>query len=173
MPYRVLISALFICTAIAYAQPADLILHNGKVVTVDPQFHIVDSMAVRGDRIVAIGTRDEVHKLAGPATRRIDLNGKTVLPGLIDSHTHALSAAMYEFDHPVPEMETIADVLALRAIAGRGRSKPGEWIALAAGLHHAAPRAAISHTRRNWTRRRRATRSSSAPARTPRSTRWP
>jgi predicted amidohydrolase YtcJ len=129
MTYRVLISAFFICTATAYAQPADLILHNGKVVTVDPQFHVVDSMAVRGDRIVATGSRDEVNKLAGPATRRIDLKGKTVLPGLMDSHSHALSAAMYEFDHPVPDMETIADVL--KYIHSRAATaKEGDWIEL-------------------------------------------
>ena len=129
MTYRVLISAFFICTATAYAQPADLILHNGKVVTVDPQFHVVDSMAIRGDRIVATGSRDEVDKLAGPATRRIDLKGKTVLPGLMDSHSHALSAAMYEFDHPVPDMETIADVL--KYIHSRAAiAKEGDWIEL-------------------------------------------
>src|SRR5690349_16410493 len=129
MRIRVLIAAFFICAVTAYAQPADLILHDGKVVTVDPQFHIVDSMAVRGDRIVATGARDEVAKLAGPATRQIDLKGKTVLPGLMDTHSHALSAAMYEFDHPVPDMETIADVL--KYIRSRAAiAKEGEWIEL-------------------------------------------
>ena len=129
MPIRVLILALFICTASAYAQPADLILYNAKIVTVDAQFHIVDSMAVRGDRIVATGARDQVAKLAGPATRQVDLKGKTVLPGLMDSHSHALSAAMYEFDHPVPDMETIADVL--KYIHSRAAvAKEGEWIEL-------------------------------------------
>src|SRR5579872_700997 len=97
MPFRVLFSALIICTATAYAQPADLILYNGKIVTVDPQFHIVDSMAVRGDRIVATGARVSLTKLAGPGTRQIDLKGRTILPGLMDSHSHAFSAAMYEF----------------------------------------------------------------------------
>ena len=129
MPIRVPILALFICTASAYAQPADLILYNAKIVTVDAQFHIVDSMAVRGDRIVATGARDQVAKLAGPATRQVDLKGKTVLPGLMDSHSHALSAAMYEFDHPVPDMETIADVL--KYIHSRAAvAKEGEWIEL-------------------------------------------
>jgi predicted amidohydrolase YtcJ len=86
-------------------------------------------MAVRGDRIVATGARDEVAKLAGPATRQIDLKGKTVLPGLMDTHSHALSAAMYEFDHPVPDMETIADVL--KYIRSRAAiAKEGEWIEL-------------------------------------------
>ena len=113
----------------AYAQPADLILHHGKIVTVDSQFRVVDSIAIRGDRIVATGTRDEVAKVAGPNTNQIDLRGKTVLPGLMDSHSHALDAAMYEFDHPVPDMETIADVL--RYLKSRAAlAKPGEWIVL-------------------------------------------
>jgi len=115
--------------AVLQAQPADLILHNGKIVTVDPQFHVVDSLAIRGDRILAAGSRAEIAGLAGPATRSIDLEGKTVLPGLSDSHLHAAQAALYEFDHPVPEMETIADVLAyIRSRAAA--AKPGDWIVL-------------------------------------------
>jgi len=113
----------------AYAQPAELILHHGKIVTVDSQFRVVDSIAIQGDRIVATGTRDEVAKVAGPNINQIDLRGKTVLPGLMDSHSHALDAAMYEFDHPVPDMETIADVL--RYLKSRAAlAKPGEWIVL-------------------------------------------
>ena len=115
--------------ALAHAQTPDMILYNGKILTVDAQFRIVDSIAIRGDRIVSAGTRDEVARLSGPNTRRIDLQGKTVLPGLIDSHTHAFEASMYEFDHPVPDMETIADVL--KYIRSRAAlAKPGDWIVL-------------------------------------------
>src|SRR2546427_618484 len=103
--------------------------YHGKIVTVDPQFRVVDSMAVRGDRIVGVGGRQEVAKLAGPDAIQIDLQGKAVLPGLIDSHVHAADAAMYEFDHPVPDMETIADVL--RYIKSRAAvAEEGEWIEL-------------------------------------------
>jgi predicted amidohydrolase YtcJ len=106
---------------------ADLVLHHGKVVTVDPQFHIAEAVAIRGDRIMAVGSNGRVLELAGPRTRRIDLGGKTVLPGLLDSHLHLMSSAMYEFDHAVPEMETIADVLSfIRARAAL--VKPGDWI---------------------------------------------
>ena len=107
MSLRVLILALIIFPATAYTEEATLILHHGKIVTVDPQFRVVDSIAIRGDRIVGIGAYEEIARLAGPGTRRIDLNGRTVLPGLIDSHGHAADAAVYEFDHPIPEMETI------------------------------------------------------------------
>ena len=94
------------------AQDADLVLHHGKIVTVDAGFRVVEAMAVQGDRILAVGTSEEILRQAGPKTRRVDLAGKTVLPGLIDSHTHPISAALFEFDHAVPEMETVADVLA-------------------------------------------------------------
>jgi predicted amidohydrolase YtcJ len=113
----------------AYAQQADLVLYNGKIVTVDSQFHLADALAARGDRILAVGDRDQVTSLAGPTARRIDLKGRTVLPGLMDSHVHASEAAMYEFDHPVPDMETVADVL--RYIRARAAVvKPGAWIVL-------------------------------------------
>jgi predicted amidohydrolase YtcJ len=126
---RTLIPFIFLGAAALRAQPADLILSHGKIVTVDAQFRIADSMAIRADRILAVGEPAEVARLAGPGTRRIDLRGKTVLPGLIDSHVHAAQAAMYEFDHPVPDMETIADVL--RYIQSRAAAaKAGDWIVL-------------------------------------------
>jgi predicted amidohydrolase YtcJ len=126
---RALLSLFFCGVGALLAQPADVILHNGKIVTVDQQFRIADSMAIRGDRIVAAGSRTEIARLGGPGTRQIDLQGKTVLPGLIDSHVHAAESALYEFDHPVPDMETIADVL--RYIRSRAAiAKPGDWIVL-------------------------------------------
>jgi predicted amidohydrolase YtcJ len=117
------------CAATAPAQQADLILHNGKVVTVDPQFRIAQAIAVAGGRIAAVGNNAEVLKLAGPQTQKVDLRGKTVLPGLIDSHVHSIAASMYEFDHTVPEMETIADVL--KYFESRAKAVPeGKWIRL-------------------------------------------
>ncbi len=119
----------FFLAAAALAQQADLILHHGKIVTVDSQFHIVDAIAISGNHILGVGTREELAKFAGPNTRQVDLKGRTVLPGLMDSHSHAFDASMYEFDHEVPTMETIADVL--RYIRSRAAvSKPGDWIVL-------------------------------------------
>ena len=66
----------------------DLILSNGKIITVDESFSIAQAVAVRGDRIVAVGTNQEINRLAGPNTRRIDLRGKSVIPGFIDDHAH-------------------------------------------------------------------------------------
>src|SRR4051794_27481393 len=90
--------------------PPDLIVHHGQIVTVDAGFSIKQAMAVREGRIVAVGTDADVLALKGAATQVLDLGGKMVLPGLIDSHVHP-AAAMTEFDHAIPEMESVADVL--------------------------------------------------------------
>jgi len=129
MSLRVLIPVLLAGALAAHAQDAGVVLHHGKIVTVDAGFRIVSAMALRGDRIVATGDDAAVMKLAGPKTRRVDLQGKTVLPGLIDSHTHSVAASMYEFDHPVPDMQSVADVL--KYIRSRAAvTKEGDWITL-------------------------------------------
>ncbi len=127
---RLTIFLLLILLAGCYREPSPThIFHHGKIVTVDPQFHIVEAMAIRDGRILAAGANADIVKLAGPGTEQVDLNGKTVLPGLIDSHVHAPSAAMYEFEQPVPDMESIDDVLAyIRARAEK--AGPGKWITL-------------------------------------------
>jgi predicted amidohydrolase YtcJ len=128
MYIRTFVSVLA-CAWVLWAQAPDVIFHNGKVVTVDPQFRIAQAVAVRGDRLAAVGSNADVLKQKGPNTRVIDLGGKTVLPGLMDSHSHAADASMYEFDHDIPEMETIADVL--RYFRSRAAVVPkGEWISL-------------------------------------------
>jgi predicted amidohydrolase YtcJ len=91
------ICLLFACTAFAIPlvsqQPApDLILTNGKIITVDARFTIAQAVAIKGDRIVAVGTNQEMSQLAAPSARRIDLRGRTVIPGLIDNHLHLLRA---------------------------------------------------------------------------------
>jgi len=106
-----------------------MIFYHGKIITVDSKFRIANALAIRGDRIIAAGDEKDLKKLAGPNTRKIDLGGKVVMPGLTDSHVHASEAAMYEWDHAVPEMETIADVL--QYIKSRASvTKPGDWIVL-------------------------------------------
>src|SRR5439155_3178354 len=90
---------------------ADLILHNGKIVTVDREFSIQQAIAIKDHRILHVGSNEDVLKTKGAATELVDLQGKTVIPGLIDSHTHPSGACMTEFDHAIPEMETIQDVL--------------------------------------------------------------
>jgi predicted amidohydrolase YtcJ len=111
------------------AQSADLILHHGKIVSVDDRFSIHEAMTIRDGKIVAIGTNAEVLATKTDEAQVVDLGGKTVLPGLIDSHTHPTGAAMTEFDHVLPEFETIQDVLDY--IAARTQVvAEGEWITL-------------------------------------------
>src|SRR5256885_10236787 len=79
-------------TSVVSAADADLILHHGKIVTVDQKFSIHEALAVQGNHILRVGTNDDVLKTKGPRTEVIDLDGQTVLPGLIDSHLHPTAA---------------------------------------------------------------------------------
>jgi len=78
----------------ASAQVAETVLLNGRFLTVDQQFSSRSAVAVREGRIMALGSDADMRKLAGPATRVVDLQGRTVIPGLIDSHMHATRAAL-------------------------------------------------------------------------------
>src|SRR6266498_4902698 len=83
---------------------ADLILLNGKIITVDQNFTIAEAVAIKKDKIIAIGSNKEIRKLATKQTKIIDLAGKTVIPGLIDAHTHPESASVSELDQEIPDV---------------------------------------------------------------------
>lgn len=128
-----MLSSLLAITASAFLAKAqetarvDTIYYNGKVVTVDKQSQIAQAFAVSGEKIVAVGAEPLVRSFAQKDTVLKDLQGKMVLPGLIDSHVHAPDASMFEWDHPIPEMETIQDVLSY--IRSRSEAlEPGKWI---------------------------------------------
>jgi predicted amidohydrolase YtcJ len=111
------------------ADSADLILHNGKVVTVDQAFSIAEAIAVKDGKIMAVGTSADILKHKGDKTEVVDLGGKMLLPGLIDSHTHSNRASMHEYAHEIPPMESIQDVLDY--IKHRAEVLgPGKWISL-------------------------------------------
>src|SRR5262245_53312586 len=75
-------------TTRSYIPFADTVLINGTVITVDRSFRIAQAVAISGERIVAVGTEAEVKTLVGPQITVIDLRGKTLLPGFIDTHGH-------------------------------------------------------------------------------------
>ena len=111
------------------ASAADLIAFNGRIVTVDAGFSVAQAMVVQDGHIVTVGSNDEILRLRDNDTEALDLEGRMVLPGLIDSHVHPCGAAMTEFDHPIPQMDSIADVLDYF----RARAKAlddGKWIVL-------------------------------------------
>ena len=123
------LAILLLAVSCALAAQPDLILFNGKIVTVDRAFSVKEAISISGDRILEVGDDATLLKTKSPITRLINLRGRTVLPGLIDSHTHPLGAAMIEFDHELPNMETIAAVLDY--IRKRAKVvKEGDWIVL-------------------------------------------
>jgi predicted amidohydrolase YtcJ len=130
LPVRVtLLSMFFTSFALAGASDIDLILHNGRIVTVDEAFSIKQAMAIQGNHIQAVGSDEEILRLKTSRTELLDLEGRMVLPGLIDTHVHACDASMTEFDHPIPQMDSIADVLDY--FAGRAKVlEDGQWIVL-------------------------------------------
>jgi predicted amidohydrolase YtcJ len=118
-----------IAVSLCAQQPApDLILSNGKIVTVDEKFTIAEAVAISGERIVAVGTNQEIAKLAGPRTQRVNLAGREVIPGLIDNHMHLLRAALtwsreLRLDGVTSRAQAVAMLRARAKLAGHG-----EWI---------------------------------------------
>jgi predicted amidohydrolase YtcJ len=119
--------AVFLSAALLPAD-ADLILYNGKIVTVDPNFSIRQAVAIKNGRIAAVGANQAILKAErGPSTRVIDLGGRTVLPGLIDSHLHPLEAGLSEFREPLPPLDSFAAIQDY--IRAQARKTPkGQWI---------------------------------------------
>lgn len=120
---------LFLLFPILAAEPADLIVHNAKVVTLDTKSRIAQAVAVRAGRIVAVGTDKEVLPLRGPKTRVIDAKGRTVLPGLYDSHVHPVGVVSTELSDPPPIIRSLKDAFAYIKKEAATRPK-GEWIVL-------------------------------------------
>jgi predicted amidohydrolase YtcJ len=109
--------------------PADLIVHHAKVVTVDAKFRVVQAVAVKDGRILAVGDNEPILKLKGPKTRVIDADGRTVLPGLYDSHVHPVGAALSELREPLPVLKSLKDVFAyVRKQAAK--TPEGDWIVI-------------------------------------------
>jgi predicted amidohydrolase YtcJ len=104
-----------------------LLLHGANVVTVDPANPKAQAVAIAGDRIVAVGLDKDVLNLATPRTRKIDLSGRTVLPGFIDAHTHVGYSGIRHLKQVDCDLRSIADIQ--KAIRGRAtKTKPNEWV---------------------------------------------
>jgi predicted amidohydrolase YtcJ len=129
---------LFAIVALAAASPAwpqsaDTILVNGKILTVDTQFSTREAIAIRDGKITAVGGSSDIRKQAGPQTRVIDLQGRTVIPGFIDSHIHAIRAGQ-TFTSEVNWVGATSLAEALNRIHEASLSKkPGSWLIVAGG----------------------------------------
>jgi predicted amidohydrolase YtcJ len=109
--------------------PPDLIIHHAKILTVDSKFSVAEAIAIRGDRIVAVGEDEDILKLQGPKTKLMDAHGRNVLPGLSDTHLHPVGAATSELTEPIPPLKSLKDVE--NHIKKKTKElKEGEWIVL-------------------------------------------
>lgn len=110
----------------AWAQ-ADSVILNGRIVTVDSAFSIAEAVAIRDGRFMAVGSTAEVQAFVGPQTDVIDAGGRTVVPGLIDTHAHVEAAGLFNYTVSFDGVTTVAEALA-RVKQMAERTAAGEWI---------------------------------------------
>jgi predicted amidohydrolase YtcJ len=106
---------------------ADFVYFNGVIYTVDDDFKVVQALAIKGKEILAVGSDEEILALAGPETRKINLEGKTVVPGLVDAHAHMkwYSLGLDQIKaFGAPSADAVAEMVARKAAT----LAPGEWI---------------------------------------------
>ena len=115
------------------AQPPDMILFDGKIVTVDKNFSYAQAIAISGGRILAVGANAAVRNLAGPQTRQIDLHGSTVIPGIMDDHLHAAGGGPGVDLSQARTLQQVLDAIKVRV----QQSKPGDLILTNADWHEA------------------------------------
>ena len=117
-------------TLIAAQAEKGRVFYNGKVFTGEPDHPYAQAVAIRGDKIVAVGAQVDVVKAAGTDAEKIDLQGKTLLPGLIDSHTHVLdSAVVFTGGDVGDKVHTLDDLVAFVAEARHsGRGMRGRFL---------------------------------------------
>lgn len=128
--------ALFVLSLFACGreeEPADLVLLNGKMITMDTNLPEAEALAVRGDRIVAVGREKTIRRYVGKLTRVIDLNGKVAVPGLIDSHGHFVSLGQSKMILDLAPCQSWEEIVAV-VKAAVDKAQPGEWI-LGRGWH--------------------------------------
>jgi predicted amidohydrolase YtcJ len=108
-------------------EPADLVLRNGNIYTVNDQQARAEAVAVKGDRIVFVGSNTEAQKYVGKNTRVVDLHGNTVVPGLTDAHHHLSGVGFREMTLNLEGVTSLEDFLA-KVKARVDQAKPGEWV---------------------------------------------
>src|ERR1017187_6758686 len=118
---------ILVCAVAAFAQPADLVLRNGKIVTVNGAAPTAQAIAVRGDKIAALGTNADAPKWIGPNTKVIDLKGQLAIPGFIEGHGYFTGIGEYRQGLDLREARTWDEIVAEVSRAAK-QAKPGEWI---------------------------------------------
>ena len=109
------------------AAAADLVLTNGKIVTVEDAMPEAEAVAVRGDRIIALGSSAEIRRFTGAATQVVDLKGQLVIPGFIEGHGHFTGVGEAQLNLKLMSVKSWDEIVAMVAEAAK-TVKPGEWI---------------------------------------------
>jgi predicted amidohydrolase YtcJ len=137
--FMLLAAAVIVGTSLfplAQQNAPDLVLTNGKIITVDERFSIAQAVAIKGSRIVAVGSTSDVSQIAGSSTRRIDLRGRSVVPGLIDNHTHFMRGGETWTDEMrldgIESRKQAVEMLRAKAKNAAG----GQWIYTLGGWSH-------------------------------------
>ncbi|MBN2410214.1 amidohydrolase [candidate division KSB1 bacterium] len=105
----------------------DIIMYNGRILTVDESFSIAGAVAIKNDRILAVGSNADIITLAGNSTIKMDLHGKTVIPGLIDAHLHPEDASLSELVEEIPDVHNRKELLSWIKTQAAVKKKD-EWI---------------------------------------------
>lgn len=116
--------------ALASGFAADRVLVNGRILTVDARDSVAEAVAIKNGRILAVGSSREIAALIGPETERIDLQGLTATPGLLDAHCHFAGGGfdrLYVLDLSYPAVKSIGDVV-VKVKAQAVTAKPGDWV---------------------------------------------
>ena len=135
MTFSMWVPVWLLCSALClFSQnKADLVLRNGKVVTMDAAKPYAQALAVRGGWILAVGTENEIAVLTGPATKIVDLGGKLAIPGLIEGHGHFMGVGEAQVNLKLGNARTWNEIVAMVAAAAKN-APPGTWI-LGQGFH--------------------------------------
>ena len=106
---------------------SDMVFINAKVITVDSLFSIHEAIAIKHDKIIHLGTTEEILRTTNSNSKVYDLKGKTIIPGIYEGHVHPISASKSEYSRPLPDLNTIADLLNWIDKEVKTKKK-GEWI---------------------------------------------
>ena len=125
---------LVLTLAAVYAQPpADLIVRNGKIVTMEPAQPVVQAVAIGNGVILGLGTNAQVARFAGKDTKIVDLGGAFATPGLIESHGHFMGIGQFKRSLNLMNAKRWDDNVSMVAAAAK-EAKPGDWI-IGRGFH--------------------------------------
>jgi predicted amidohydrolase YtcJ len=134
-----MLRTIIVCSAVVWAmsdvaraaEPPTRVLLNGVVLTMNKSAGLAQAIAIDGERIIAVGSNAEIEKLSGPRTEVVDLGGRTVIPGLVDTHLHAIRGGQtFKFETYWYDVTSLAAALDVLASAAK-RKGAGKWVAVA------------------------------------------